>query len=110
MITVSKLFVWGVIGSILLGWTFWAEAKESRPGGLYLHEGKWFTGPQDPEYKEYESVLKARMKERIQKRFGVELSPDAYSGFDLLEIESLLKVRRPDESPDQLFMRFPRTP
>ena len=73
-------------------------------------EGKLFTGPQDPNYKEYDLVLRKRLAERIDKRFGVKLDPQTYSGFDLLEIEALLHVKKSEE-PFDLFLRtFPKSP
>ncbi|MCX8116401.1 MAG: hypothetical protein N3G78_00535 [Desulfobacterota bacterium] len=74
------------------------------------YEGRLFTGPEDPDYKAYEIILKNRQKERLRKLFGVEIPSEAYSGFDLLELESFLRLRRPEESLDHLLKLFPRAP
>lgn len=76
---------------------------------IYAYEGTLFTGPQDPEYKDYDLALRNHLTRRIHKRFGIELDPKTYSGFDLLEIEALIKFKKSNE-PLHLFLKmFPRT-
>jgi len=76
---------------------------------IYAYEGKLFAGPQDPEYKDYDLALRNHLTRRIHKRFGIELDPKTYSGFDLLEIEALIKLKKSNE-PLHLFLKmFPRT-
>lgn len=85
-------------------------AAKGTPPRLSAYEGKLFSGPQDPEYKNYERVLQNHVARRIQKRFGVDLDPKSYSGFNLLEIEALLRMKKSDE-PLELFLKlFPKTP
>lgn len=74
------------------------------------YEGKLFTGPQDSDYKDYELALKNRVIRRIQQKFGVELPSASYSGYDLLEIESLLRVKKMNEPLDPFLRMFPRSP
>lgn len=76
---------------------------------IYAYEGTLFTGPQDPEYKDYDLALRNHLTRRIHKRFGIELDLKTYSGFDLLEIEALIKLKKSNE-PLHLFLKmFPRT-
>jgi hypothetical protein len=74
------------------------------------YAGKSFTGTQDPSYLPYDLALREYMVDRINKRFGVALDPKTYSGFDLLEIESLFKYRKPDEPFDIFLKMFPKYP
>lgn len=76
----------------------------------YAYEGKLFTGPQDPEYRDYDLALRNHLVKRIHKRFGIELDPKTYSGFDLLEIESLVRCKKSNESLDHFLKMFPKTP
>lgn len=76
----------------------------------YPYEGKLFTGPQDPEYRDYDLALRNRLVKRIHKRFGIELDPKTFSGFDLLEIESLIRCKKSNEPPDRFLKMFPKTP
>lgn len=78
--------------------------------GIYTYEGKLFTGPQDPEYRDYDLALRNRLIKRIHKRFGIELNPKTYSGFDLLEIESFVRCKKSNESLDHFLKMFPKTP
>jgi hypothetical protein len=77
---------------------------------LMPHTGKSFREAQDPEYRLYESALREYMVKQIQQRFGLVLDPKKYSGFDLLEIEALLKCKKAEESPDLFLKQFPRQP
>jgi hypothetical protein len=77
---------------------------------LLDYAGKSFTGTQDPSYLPYDLALREYMVERINKQFGVALDPKTYSGFDLLEIESLFKYRKPDEPFDIFLKMFPKYP
>jgi hypothetical protein len=72
--------------------------------------GKWFAGPQDSGYKEYDLALRNYLVQRIQKRFGVELDPKTYSGFDLLEIEALFRIKKSNEPVDLFLKMFPKNP
>jgi hypothetical protein len=50
------------------------------------------------------------MVDRINKQFGVTLDLKTYSGFDLLEIESLLKCKKSNEPFDMFLKMFPKYP
>ena len=75
---------------------------------LLGYAGKSYTGPQDPEYHSYDSALREYLVKRIHERFGITLDPKTYSGFDLLEIEALLKCKKPEEPVDTLLKMFPK--
>ena len=70
--------------------------------------GKTYRGVQDPEYISYDQALRDYMVKRIKQRFGVELDPKKYSGFDLLEIEAVLRCRKSDEPLDMFLKMFPK--
>jgi hypothetical protein len=50
------------------------------------------------------------MVDRISKQFGIALDPKNYSGFDLLEIESLFKCKKSGEPFDIFLKMFPKRP
>jgi hypothetical protein len=75
---------------------------------LSTHAGESYGGIQDPDYINYDSALREYMAKRIHKQFGITLDPETYSGFDLLEIESLLKCKKSDEPPDIFLKIFPK--
>lgn len=90
------------------GLTFSGQ-KEVGPK-INVYEGRHFRNPQDPDYKDYDLALRTLLIKRIQKKFGVELSQEVYSGFDLLEIESFLRLKKPNEPFDPFLKMFPRVP
>jgi hypothetical protein len=73
---------------------------------LLPYDGKAYTGVQDPEYISYDQILRDYMVKRIKQKFGVELDAKMYSGFDLLEIEAVLRCRKPDEPVDTFLKMF----
>lgn len=75
---------------------------------LLPYDGKVYTGVQDPQYISYDQALRDYMVKRIKEKFGVELDPKKYSGFDLLEIEAVLKCRKSDEPLDIFLNMFPK--
>jgi hypothetical protein len=77
---------------------------------LLAYDGKSFTGFQDPEYLSYDLALRGYLVKRISKRFGITLDAKTYSGFDLLEIESLFKCKKSNEPFDLFLKRFPKGP
>ena len=77
---------------------------------LLADAGKTFTGPQDPEFISYDRVLRDYLVKRINKQFGITLDPKIYSGFDLLEIEALLKCKKLNESLDPYLTKFKKRP
>jgi len=77
---------------------------------LLDYAGKSYTGTEDPSYIAYDLALREYMVDRINKRFGVVLDPKTYSGFDLLEIESLFKCKKSDEPFEMFLKMFPKYP
>jgi hypothetical protein len=77
---------------------------------LLEYAGKSYTGTQDPSYLNYDLALREVMVDRIHKEFGITLDPKIYSGFDLLEIEALLKWKKPEEPFDIFLKIFPKRP
>ena len=75
---------------------------------LLPYDGKAYIGVQDPEYISYDQALRDYMVKRIKQKFGVEIDPKKYSGFDLLEIESLFECKKSDEPFDLFLNMFPR--
>jgi hypothetical protein len=73
---------------------------------LQPYGGKAYTGAQDPQYISYDSLLREYMAKRIHERFGITLDPKTYSGFDLLEIEALLKCKKSEEPADTILKMF----
>ena len=82
--------------------------KEPLQSQVLNYVGKTYGGAQDPEYISYDQALRDYMVKRIKQKFGVELDPKKYSGFDLLEIEAVLKCRKSDEPLDILLKMFPK--
>jgi hypothetical protein len=85
----------------------YADEKPSQSQVLN-YVGKTYGGAQDPEYISYDQALRDYMVKRIKQKFGVELDPKKYSGFDLLEIEAVLKCRKSDEPLDIILKMFPK--
>ncbi len=102
-------FILPLLFSLTMAGSTLARQKESPPG-LRVYEGKWFTGPQDPDYHAYDLILREYLVHRIRQRYGVELDPKTYSGFDLLEIESFLKFKKSHEPIEPFLKLFPRHP
>ncbi len=80
------------------------------PSRFSAYDGKLFTGIQDPEFINYDIALRNYLTKRIQKRFGISIDSKIYSGFDLLEIESLIKCKRSGEPLDLFLKMFPKSP
>jgi ABC-type oligopeptide transport system substrate-binding subunit len=90
---------------------FPAYAKEgSLQSQLLDHAGKSYAGSQDPSYLNYDLALREYMVDRIKKRFGISLDPKIYSGFDLLEIEALLRFKKAEEPSEIFLKKFPKSP
>ncbi len=77
-------------------------------GKALNYAGKAYGGEQDPEYMAYDRALRDYLVKRIKEQFGVELDPNRYSGFDLLEIEAFFKCKKSGESFDLFLQMFPR--
>ncbi len=84
--------------------------EQASQSELLAYAGKSYTGLQDPEFIKYDTALRGYETQRIQKKFGLALDPKTYSGFDLLEIESLLKFKKPSEAFDPFLGKFPKRP
>jgi hypothetical protein len=82
--------------------------KEPLQSRVLNYVGKTYDGVQDPEYVSYDQALREYMVKRIKQKFGVELDPKKYSGFDLLEIEAVLRCRKSDEPLDIFLNMFPK--
>lgn len=82
--------------------------KEPLQSQVLNYVGKTYGGVQDPEYISYDQALRDYMVKRIKQKFGVELDPKKYSGFDLLEIEAVLRCRKSDEPLDIFLKMFPK--
>jgi hypothetical protein len=110
-----KKSVWFVVKFItVLGCCIITPPAHSSGGPLKSqlldYAGKSFTSTQDPSYLLYDLTLREYMVDRIYKRFGVVLDPKTYSGFDLLEIESLFKCKKSDEPFEMFLKMFPKYP
>ena len=81
----------------------------SLPSEVSVFDGKWFKGTQDSEFKNYDLALRNYLVKRIQKRFGLGLDPNAYSGFDLLELEALIRCKKSNEPFDLFLKMFRKT-
>jgi hypothetical protein len=87
------------------------QGKDGQLGSRVLtHAGEFYKGVEDPAYISYDQALRAYMVERIKKEFGVPLDPKTYSGFDLLEIEALLKCKKANEPVEDFLRGFPKHP
>lgn len=106
---VAILLMLVLVCSILRVGTVFSEQKERAPK-IDIFEGKFFTSIKDPEYKDYEMALRDRLMRRIRQKFGIDLSPETYSGFDLLEIESFLRIKKAHEPLDSFLKMFPKVP
>jgi len=82
--------------------------EKSLQSQVLNYVGKTYGGVQDPEYVSYDQALREYMVKRIKQKFGVELDPKKYSGFDLLEIEAVLKCKKSDEPLDIYLKMFPK--
>ena len=79
--------------------------EASRLGTKY--GGKTFTSPSDPGYLSYQREIKPIILRKIRDRYGVELNGDVLSSEQLLEIDSLLRLKRAHESVEHILIRFP---
>jgi hypothetical protein len=88
-----------------------AQGKDGQLGSQVLsHAGESYKGVEDPAYISYDQALRAHMVDRIKKEFRVTLDPKIYSGFDLLEIEALLKCKKANEPVEDFLRGFPKHP
>jgi len=110
-----KNFVSVVSIPLVLLWFVWmppsVQGKDGQLGSEVLnHAGESYKGVEDPAYISYDQALRTYMVERIKKEFGLALDPKTYSGFDLLEIEALLKCKKTGEPVEDFLKGFPKHP
>ena len=96
---------------LIVSWfVFVAPPSQGKDGQVcsevLSYAGKSYGSENDPAYMSYDKALRACVAERIKKEFGVALDPTKYSGFDLLEIESLLKFKKAEERVEDLLKGF----
>ena len=96
-----------LLASLTLDHSLYAQGK-SLESQLLTHAGKHYAGTQDPEYVSYNQTLRDFMAKRISNQFGVDLDPQKYSGFDRLEIESLLRFKKANEPTDMFLKQYPK--
>ncbi len=102
-----------LLASMMVSWLFLPAFETSAEKvffdpQLMTQAGKTYGGVQDPEYVSYDQALRDYMVKRIKQKFGVELDPKKYSGFELLEIEAVLRCRKSDEPLDIFLKMFPK--
>jgi hypothetical protein len=99
---------------VLLWFVLTAPSSQGKEGVMssevLSHAGESYKGVGDPAYISYDQALRAYVVERIKKEFGFALNPRTYSGFDLLEIEALLKCKKANEPVEDFLKGFPKHP
>ncbi len=73
-----------------------------------VDNGMTYASAQDPAFQSYDQNLRNYLVKRIRERYGVSLDPKAYSGFQLLSIESFLKCKKPDEPLEPFLKSLPK--
>ena len=88
-----------------------ANAKQATPRTKVLeYVGRTFTSAQDPDYVAYDRALRDYVARRIRSKFGLSLDPKKYTGFELLEIEALLKCKKRNEPIEPYLIMFQERP
>jgi hypothetical protein len=77
---------------------------------VLVYAGKSYHGVKTAEYVSYDVALRSYIVDRIRRRYGVNLDPQNYSGFELLEIESLFKCKKSSEPFDLFLKGFRKSP
>jgi hypothetical protein len=113
MMMTVKNFVSMISILLVVSWfVFMAPSSQGKNGQVssevLSHAGKSYRSVDDPAYLSYDEALRACVAERIKKEFGVVLDFTKYSGFDLLEIEALIKFKKADERVEDFLKGFPR--
>ena len=98
---------------LILSWLIFmvpsSQGKEDPLSSEVLsHAGESYRAVDDPAYVSYDQALRTCLADRIKKEFGAVLDPKTYSGFDLLEIEALLKCKKADEPVEGFLKGFPK--
>jgi hypothetical protein len=96
-----------LLASLTIYSSVYAQGK-SLESQLLTYAGKHYAGTQDPEYVSYNQTLRDVMVKKISKQFGVDLDPQKFSGFDLLEIESHLRFKKASEPADMFLKPYPK--
>jgi hypothetical protein len=109
----AKNFVPIISILLILSWLIFmaplSQGEEDRFGSEVLSRaGESYGAVDDPAYISYDLALRTWAVDRIKKKFGIVLDPKAYSGFDLLEIEALLKCKKADEAVEDFLKGFPK--
>jgi hypothetical protein len=82
---------------------------KTAPGKEILsYAGRYFRSLSSADYSSYDREMSMHVAQRIKAHYDVDLDYTAYSAFDLLEIEALLKCKKSEESADSLLKRFQR--
>ena len=110
-----KNFVSTILIFLILSWSILmppsSQGEEKRLcSDVLSHAGESYWGVDNPAFISYDEALRACVVERIKKEFGVVLDLKIYSGFDLLEIEALLKLKKADERVEDFLKGFPKHP
>ena len=105
------IFLSAVVSTVLIfTYTAYAQKSDLR-SQLLANEGKTFRGMNDPEFASYDLILREYVARRIQKRYGVTVDPKAYaSGFEILEVEALLRCKKPGEGADPYLQKMRKRP
>jgi hypothetical protein len=109
MAMVKWILVTLVLCLMMTAWQVQAAEKDLR-SHVRAYNGKSYKGIQTTEYSAYDQALRNYLVQRIERRFGIHLDSRRYSGFDLLEIESLFKCKKSGEPYDLFLRSFPKTP
>lgn len=110
-----KNFVSTILIFLILSWSILmppsSQGEEKRLcSDVLSHAGESYRGVDNPAFISYDEALRACVAERIKKEFGVVLDLKIYSGFDLLEMEALLKLKKADERVEDFLKGFPKHP
>ena len=79
---------------------------EITPGKEILdYAGHYFSDRSSPDYSCYDREMSKYIATKIKVEYHVDLDLTSYSAFELLEIEALLKCKKPDESVESILKR-----
>lgn len=104
----NKVFLFGCIFFVIFSSPGFSKDRRL-PSEFLKYEGKYFKGIQDPEFQHYDIALRNYLSERLKRHYGIEIDPKAFSSFDLLEMEALVKCKKKEESIDSILKIFTRS-
>ena len=107
---IMRYFLGAVILCLLVGVCQVRAGEKGLLSHVLVYAGKSYYGLKNAEYVSYDVALRSYIVDRIQRRYGVSLDPQNYSGFELLEIESLFKCKKSNESFDLFLKGFRKGP